>query len=79
VYPNLKLQMWRVGIRQNRLAQVLEMDETALSRIVNGFRKPSSELRDKIASVLKCDKAWLFEESDPHSQIITPDGKLIVD
>ena len=43
MYPNLKLQLWRSGIRQNRLAQMLGMDETMLSRIINGFREPNSQ------------------------------------
>jgi transcriptional regulator with XRE-family HTH domain len=64
MYPNLKLQMWRSGIRQNRLAQLLQMDETNLSRIVNGFRKPAPELKSKIAQALASDQDWLFEESE---------------
>jgi len=64
VYPNLKLQMWRTGIRQNRLAQILELDETTLSRIVNGFRKPGPEIKAKIAAALRVDQNWLFEEMD---------------
>lgn len=64
MYPNLKLQLWRSGIRQNRLAQMLDMDETVLSRIVNGFREPKPELRDRIARVLRSDAAWLFERVD---------------
>src|SRR5690349_15397520 len=36
MYLNLKLQLWKTGIRQNRLARILEIDETALSKIVNG-------------------------------------------
>lgn len=63
MYPNLKLQMWRSGIRQNRLAQLLQMDETSLSRIVNGFRKPGPEVRTRIAVALASDQDWLFEES----------------
>ena len=65
MYPNLKLQMWRSGIRQNRLAQLLEMDETNLSRIVNGFRKPGPEVRARIAAALESDPEWLFEENEP--------------
>ena len=61
VYANLKLQMWRTGLRQNRLAQMLDMDETNLSRIVNGFRKPGPELKERIAAVLQSDQEWLFE------------------
>lgn len=64
MYPNLKLHMWRTGLRQNRLAQMLDMDETALSRIVNGFRKPGPEIKAKIAAALRSDQEWLFEEAD---------------
>jgi transcriptional regulator with XRE-family HTH domain len=61
VYPNLKLQIWRSGLRQNRLAQMLGIDETLLSRIVNGFRTPDETLRIKIAMLLHSDEQWLFE------------------
>jgi hypothetical protein len=42
---------------------MLGMDETALSKIVNGFREPSGELREKIAKLLATDQAWLFEKA----------------
>ena len=61
MYPNLKLQLWRTGLRQNRLAQMLGIDETLLSRIVNGFRTPDETLRVKIAMLLQSDEQWLFE------------------
>ena len=61
MYPNLKLQLWRTGIRQNRLAKMLGMDEALLSRIVNGFRQPSASVRERIATLLQRDEAWLFE------------------
>ena len=67
MYPNVKLQLWRLGMRQNRLAQVLAMDETNLSRIVNGFRKPAPEVKQKIAKALDCDPVWLFEECETQS------------
>jgi transcriptional regulator with XRE-family HTH domain len=67
MYPNLKLQLWRSGLRQNRLAQMLEVDETTLSRIVNGFREPTPDLRRNIAHVLACDPEWLFEP-EPNPQ-----------
>jgi transcriptional regulator with XRE-family HTH domain len=63
MYPNLKLQMWRTGMRQNRLAKMLEMDETILSKIVNGFREPNEQIRAKIASALQSDEKWLFESA----------------
>jgi transcriptional regulator with XRE-family HTH domain len=65
MYSNLKMQIWKSGIRQNRLAKILQMDETMLSRIVNGYREPSAELREKIATLLRCDQTWLFEEVEP--------------
>ena len=61
MYPNLKLQLWMSGIRQNRLAKMLDMDETTLSKIVNGFRQPTAEMRGRIASALKSDERWLFQ------------------
>ncbi len=62
MYPNLKFQIWRSGLRQNRLAQILDLDETTLSRIVNGFRKPGPEIKAKIAAALRSEEGWLFEE-----------------
>jgi transcriptional regulator with XRE-family HTH domain len=50
-------------MRQNRLAQMLKMDEATLSRIVNGFRTPDPELKARIAEVLQSDQAWLFQEA----------------
>lgn len=61
MYPNLKLQLWRSGIRQNRLAQMLGVDETMLSKIINGYRSVSPELRVRIAVILESDEGWLFE------------------
>ena len=65
MYPNLKFAMWRSGMRQNRLAQIVNLDETVLSRIVNGFRKPCPEVKAKVAAALNSDQAWLFEEIEP--------------
>ena len=78
MYSNLKLQIWKSGIHQNRLAKMLQMDESRLSRIVNGYREPSAELRQKIARLLSCDEAWLFEkaESAPAPAVAR---KLLVD
>lgn len=68
MYPNLKLQLWRSGIRQNRLAHMLGMDETALSKIINGYREPGAELRRFIASILEGDEDWLFQRVDRDSE-----------
>jgi transcriptional regulator with XRE-family HTH domain len=64
MYPNLKLQLWRVGIRQNRLAKLIGIDETVLSRMLNGYREPNPEVRQKIATFLNKEEGWLFEPAD---------------
>jgi len=61
MYANLRIQLWKAGIRQNRLAKMIKMDETVLSRIVNGFREPSPEFRKKISIILQSDEKWLFQ------------------
>lgn len=63
MYPNLKLQLWRSGIRQNRLAQMLGVNETLLSKIINGYRQASPQIRERIAVLLQSDEQWLFESS----------------
>ena len=65
MYPNLKLQLWKAGIRQNKLAKMVDIDETMLSKIVNGFREPSTEVKTRIAQALGSDVAWLFEAIHP--------------
>lgn len=61
MYPNLRLQLWRKRIRQNQLAKLLEIDESLLSRILNGFRQPGAEIRSRIAVLLESDEEWLFK------------------
>ena len=65
MYPNLKLHLWKCGIRQNRLAQLVGIHETLLSKIINGFRIPDDQLRARIASALSCEEEWLFSGTDP--------------
>ena len=72
MYPNLKLYLWQSRFRQNRLAKMLDMDEATLSRIVNGYREPSDELRRNIAEILNCDVHWLFEPADDMPHIPNP-------
>lgn len=68
MYPNLKLQLWRAGIRQNRLAKMLGIDESVLSKTINGFREPSPELRGRIAQLFGCDPVWLFQPETPGTE-----------
>jgi transcriptional regulator with XRE-family HTH domain len=77
MYPNLRIQLWKSGIRQNRLAKMLEMDETLLSRIVNGFRQPSAECRKRISALLQSEEEWLFQivEDAPLNPVKRPNTK----
>lgn len=67
MYPNLRLELWKQRIRQNELAKSLRMDQTVLSKIVNGIRRPSLQLQRQIAVLLNRDEAWLFEIERPAS------------
>jgi hypothetical protein len=60
MYTNLKLCLWRSRIHQNRMAQEMQVDEALLSRIINGYREPTPEQRQKIARYLDADENWLF-------------------
>jgi transcriptional regulator with XRE-family HTH domain len=62
IYPNLKLTIYKTGIRQNRLAKMVGIHEAYLSRIVNGSREPGDALRQAIADALHCQVDWLFEQ-----------------
>jgi transcriptional regulator with XRE-family HTH domain len=62
IYPNLKLRIYTVGIRQNRLAKMVGINEAYLSKIINGFREPSGTVRGLIADILNCDPDWLFQK-----------------
>jgi len=42
---------------------MLGVDETMLSRIINGYRVASPELRERIAGILQSDEKWLFESN----------------
>ncbi len=64
MYLNLKLQLFKLGIHQNRLARELGIDETALSKIINGYREPSQTQRKQLADFLKVEEKWLFEKYD---------------
>lgn len=66
--PNLKLQLWNLGLRQNKLAQLLDLDETVVSKIINGFREPTGEVRRRIAELLEADEQWLFKSNSTEQQ-----------
>jgi hypothetical protein len=63
IYPNLKLRVYTTGMRQNRLAKLVGIDEAYLSRIINGVRVPGKQMQLQIAEVLGCDADWLFQQA----------------
>jgi transcriptional regulator with XRE-family HTH domain len=54
------MEIWLSGIRQNRLARELRVDETVLSKIINGYREPSTELRALLSQYFNKSENWLF-------------------
>ncbi len=62
MYPNLKLQIFKLGMHQNYLAKKLGIDETALSKIIHGYREPSETQRRLLAGYLEAEENWLFEK-----------------
>ncbi len=70
MYPNLKLQIFKSGIRQNQIARELKFCESQLSKIIHGYREPSAAEKQLLAAYLNVDQSWLFEryESIPTHQ-----------
>jgi transcriptional regulator with XRE-family HTH domain len=61
MFPNLKLQIFRRGSHQNQLAKAVGIDETVLSKIIHGYRAPTPNQKQLLASYLEADEGWLFE------------------
>jgi transcriptional regulator with XRE-family HTH domain len=72
MYPNLKLQTFKLGIHQNHLARALGIDESVLSKIIHGYREPSLHQRKQLAGFLKVEEKWLFEKYDGVQRDDTP-------
>jgi transcriptional regulator with XRE-family HTH domain len=73
MYPNLKLQIFKLGIRQNQIAKDLKLCESQLSKIIHGYREPSSGERKLLAGYLNVDESWLFER---HENVPTPQSAI---
>jgi len=54
------------------MAKMLGIDEAHLSKIINGFREPSEQLRARIAEILHSDPTWLF-----HKVFVTEENPII--
>ncbi len=64
MYPNLKIQIFKLGLRQNHLAKDLGIDETLLSKIIHGYREPTQAQRLSLSEYLSVAEDWLFERYD---------------
>ena len=70
MYPNLKLAIFKKGLRQNQLSKVLGINEAHLSKVIRGYREPSESQRVLLAKYLDADAAWLFEKYETVAQTI---------
>lgn len=73
MYPNLKLRIFKLGLRQNQMARELKLCESQLSKIINGYREPTETERALLARYLDVEEAWLFEQ---HENVLTPQSAL---
>ena len=66
-HPNLclKARIVESGLTHRALSQQLGLSELEVSRIVQGRKSPTAEVRQQIARTLSRDVAELFEE-DSH-------------
>jgi transcriptional regulator with XRE-family HTH domain len=62
MYPNLKLAIFKKGLRQNQLAREVGIHEVILSKIIHGYREPSAEQRTRLSQYLDVNEGWLFEK-----------------
>jgi transcriptional regulator with XRE-family HTH domain len=71
MYPNLKLQIFKRGVRQNHLAKQMGVSDAILSKIIHGYREPSAAERRVLSAYLEADENWLFEkfEGEPASTL----------
>lgn len=77
MFPNLKLKIFLRGTHQNQLAKAVGMDETVLSKIINGYRDPSPSQRRILAIYLEADEALLFERFEATPPLAKPDKERV--
>jgi len=61
VYTKLKREVWGSRIHQDRPARELKIDETVLSKIINGYRTLSPSVREVLAEYFGREESRLFE------------------
>lgn len=62
VRPNVKLKMllFERGITQRDLAFGSNIDEGRISKIIRGYERPTSEMKEAIAEYLKASEPEIF-------------------
>lgn len=62
VQPNVKLKMilFERGITQRDLVFGANIDEGRISKIIRGYERPTSEMREAIAEYLKMPEPEIF-------------------
>jgi transcriptional regulator with XRE-family HTH domain len=80
MYPNLKLAIFKRGLRQSQLAKDLGISDGSLSKIIHGFREPSDGQREWLARYLDADEIWLFEKLETVSTVrLSSNGSVVED
>jgi transcriptional regulator with XRE-family HTH domain len=59
---NLKFTIIKSGKNQILIARQAEIQESRLSKIVNGYVEPTVEEKKRIAKVLECTVEFLFDK-----------------
>ena len=60
----LKFAIIECGKNQIQIAREAEIQESRLSKIVNGYVNPTDEEKERIAKVLDCRVDSLFKENE---------------
>lgn len=53
----------RIGLSQNKLADAVGITKGTMSKIVNGFWFPTTDVAVRISKILDCDTIYLFGDS----------------
>lgn len=59
----LKIALLEKDVSQCQLSQELGCDPAVVSRIVNGWKEPGADMKDRISRVLEIPAAELFSDS----------------
>lgn len=74
---NIRNERMRANLKQNQLAEALEIGQAAISRFENNTRRPSVKLLKKIAATLGCSFAVLVNEDNEGSDDLSMSTKSI--